>query len=223
MNTDIILPAAFIRSVERVAMPNFLMVGQRVGIEIDVDLDFADPATRRGLEREILERGVLHPCFGSDYFVFPKGALGRLPPFAVGRPYWDNWMIFRARELRIPVVDASERVLVVHQNHAYGHVPQSTGDLWEGPEADRNLGMMSTSARYFTPKHATWHLTADGRLAKRHWWSRRDRADVFQAWGVLHPWARPFLSGASLLLRRWDRRLVSWLADLTRPNGRTQG
>ena len=219
VNADIILPAAFLACVERISLPAFLMVGQRVGIEVGGDLDLSDPATARDLAREVLDRGVTHPSLGSDYFVFSKSTFGRLPPFAVGRPYWDNWMIYRARELRVPVVDASECVLVVHQNHDYGHVPQKAGDLWEGPEADRNLGMMSASARYFTPRNATWRLTAKGRLEKRHWWSRRDRDDAFQAAAVLYPWSRPFLSAASLLLRRWDRRLVAWLSARVRANG----
>ena len=222
VNADIILPAAFIRCVERIALPDFLMVGQRVSIDVDVDLDFADPSCAHTLGEVIRERGSLDAPFGSDYFVFPKGSLGPLPPFAVGRPGWDNWMIFRARELRVPVVDASECVLVIHQKHSYMHVPKGAGDRWEGPEAESNRDMVDPAALRFTTRYATWRLTTD-RLAKRHWWSRRDREDAFNAAGVLHPWARPFLSAASLLLRRWDRRLVSWLTALGRPNGRTQG
>ena len=193
-----------------------------MSIDVDVALDFADPSCTDALEELILESGSLDAPYGSDYFVFPKGALGPLPPFAVGRPGWDNWMIYRARELRVPVVDASECVLVIHQNHSYRHVPQRSGDRWEGPEAESNRDMVNPSALRFTLRHATWRLTTAG-LAKRHWWSRRDRADVFAAAEVFHPWARPFLSATTLILRRWDRRLVSWLAALGRPDGRTQG
>jgi hypothetical protein len=222
VNADIILPADFTRCVQRVALPSFLMVGQRVTIDVDVALDFADPSCGHTLEEMVRENGSLDAPYGSDYFVFPKATLGPLPPFAVGRPGWDNWMIYRARALRVPVVDASACMLAIHQNHSYAHVPQRSGDRWEGPEADGNRDMVDPTALRFTVRHATWRLTADG-LAKRHWWARRDRADVFDATGMLYPWARPFLSAASLLLRRWDRRLVSWLAALVRPNGRAQG
>ena len=222
VNADIILPAAFTRCVQLITLPTYLMVGQRVDIDLDVDLDFADTACRRALEEEILQRGALHPPLGIDYFVFPRGVMGSLPPFAVGRPGWDNWMIFRAREMHIPVVDASECVLVVHQNHTYAHVPESTGDLWEGPEANRNRGMVSSSAQHFTPRHGTWRLTAEGRLAKCHWWSR-DHDAVLDAAGVFHPWARPFLSAARLLLRRWDRRLVRWLVSIGRKKSKSDG
>lgn len=217
VNADIILPAAFTRSVERVTLPRFLMVGQRVTIDVDAELDFADPDCRRALAAR-LESGSLDAPYGSDYFVFPKGALGPLPPFAVGRPGWDNWMIFRAEQLHVPVVDASECVLVVHQSHAYMHVPGHSGDQWEGPEADTNRGMMSTAAQRFTTGHATWRLAADG-LFKRHWWSH-DHAEVLEAAGGLHPWALPFLSTANVLLRRWDRRAARWLVSIGRKNSK---
>jgi hypothetical protein len=73
----------------------------------------------------------------------------------VGRPGWDNWMIYRARSRRIPVVDATASTLVIHQNHDHGHVQQGTGDQWEGPEADRNRALLGPAQRNFTLEHAT--------------------------------------------------------------------
>jgi hypothetical protein len=203
VNADIILPPSFTSCTGRIMLPSFLMVGRRVDLDVTTEMDFADPACRRVLEEEVREHGVLHRPWGSDYFVFPKGALGALPPFAVGRPDWDNWMIFRARQLRRPVVDASECVLAVHQNHSYEHVPGGTGDLWEGPEADMNRDLAGESAGHFTLDNANWLLKADG-LAKRHWRSR-DRGAVLETAAVFHPWVRPLLPAARLLLRAWDR------------------
>ena len=198
------------------------MVGQRATIQVDADLDFADhPATARSKPRSPRPARLDAPL-GSDYFVFPKDVLGPLPPFAVGRPGWDNWMIYRARELRVPVVDASEAVLVIHQDHSYAHVPSPAGDRWEGPEAEKNRSIVNPTALRFTTRYATWRLTRSG-LTRRRWWSRRDRFDAFEAAKMLHPRARPFLSAASVLMRRWDRRFVAWLAGLARADGRTGG
>ena len=74
-----------------------------------------------------------------DYFVFPKNAgLHELPAFAVGRPAWDNWLVYQAPRRRIPVIDATQATTVFHQNHGYAHVPDLSGDKWGGPEPDSN-------------------------------------------------------------------------------------
>jgi hypothetical protein len=103
---------------------------------------------------------------GSDYFIFPKGdAIGKLPAFAVGRPAWDNWLIYHARQLRVPVIDATKAVTVIHQNHGYGHVPEQRDEGWEGPEADWNRGLIGGEDQVFTLLDATHLMTPDGLLA----------------------------------------------------------
>ena len=54
-----------------------------------------------------------------DYFVFRKNSLKKIPDFVVGRPGYDNWLIWYARRNFIPVVDISEEVVVIHQSHHY--------------------------------------------------------------------------------------------------------
>jgi len=46
-----------------------------------------------------------------------------MPPFAIGRAGWDNWMIFQARENDWLVVDATADLMIIHQNHDYSHLP----------------------------------------------------------------------------------------------------
>jgi len=60
---------------------------------------------------------------GLDYFIFPCGLFRDIPPFAVGRPAWDNWLVYKARSLGLPVIDATKMVTAIHQNHAYSHHP----------------------------------------------------------------------------------------------------
>jgi hypothetical protein len=107
--------------------------------------------------------GELYRRDAIDLFVFPReGPLLDLPQFAVGRPGWDNYFIFRARQLRIPVIDATPSITLVHQNHGYGHVPASTGDRWEGPEARQNRALMGGSERFFDIGDATHVLEPSG-------------------------------------------------------------
>ncbi len=101
--------------------------------------------------------------FGSDYFVYPREVDFGLPPFAVGRPGWDNWMIGRALQLGFPVIDMTPSTTVVHQNHDYGHVQGRRGLDWEGPEADRNLQLGGWLDRYkHSPSNATHVLAPNG-------------------------------------------------------------
>lgn len=165
LNADIILMSDFLRAVERVARCKrvFLMVGQRWGVDVREPLDFG-PGWEERLRAYAARNGRLHPPCGSDYFVLPCGCGGRLPPFAVGRPFWDTWFIYRARRLGIPVVDASRVVTAIHQDHGYSHVPDRRGEVWEGPEGDRNLELTGARGNLFRILDATHMLTSRGLL-----------------------------------------------------------
>lgn len=173
VNADIVLLPDFLEATRRVAAVRrrFLMVGRRWDLDVSEQLPLEGDEWERNLRRRVSEAGTLHPPWGSDYFVYQRGMIGALPPFAVGRPGWDNWMIYRARSRRIPVVDATACTLVIHQDHDHGHVQQGTGDQWEGPEADRNRALLGPAQRNFTLEHATHRLTGAG-LVPLHGWTR---------------------------------------------------
>jgi hypothetical protein len=73
-----------------------------------------------------------------DYFIFTPGLWPYIPPFAVGRFTWDNWLVGNALEQGKKVVDATRFIKCIHQNHEYKR-DQSSDALWNGPEARRNL------------------------------------------------------------------------------------
>jgi hypothetical protein len=143
-NADILLLPGFVQAARRLPLRDFLMVGQRWNVRIIERLDFTQPATLRRLRRLVPWRARLYVSSSSDYFVFPRASdLGRLPPFAVGRPLWDNWMMYNARRLGRPLVDATRGVLALHQWHDYAHVPGGTGRSFYGPEADRHTQLVA--------------------------------------------------------------------------------
>ena len=71
----------------------------------------------------MISRGEMHAPAGSDYFIFPREIFINMPPFAIGRAGWDNWMIFQALENKWPVIDATHDLMIIHQNHDYAHLP----------------------------------------------------------------------------------------------------
>lgn len=172
VNADIILMSDFTRAVERVIPRKrpFLMVGQRWDIEVKEPLDF-DPQWEERLRVHVARHGQLHPPTGMDYFLFRRGFWGKIPPFAIGRTVWDNWLIYSARSCGAAVIDATDVVMAVHQNHDYAHIPGGEAAAWKGLEARRNLDLAGGNERVFTLQDATHALTPGGlewRLTKDH-------------------------------------------------------
>lgn len=162
LNADIILLSDFREAVQRIRQEKFLMVGRRWNLEVSHPVNFEDPAWESALRAAVLERGELEKPDGLDYFVFPKGTLFDIPPFTVGRPGWDNWMIYRARRLGLAVIDATPSVTAVHQIHDYSHHPQGKEGVWKGPEARTNLRLLGGESYAFTLWDATRILKPDG-------------------------------------------------------------
>jgi len=187
VNADILLLDDFVAATRRLPAKAFLAIGRRWDCDVTSKLDFSrgDGALRDWAGRE----GKLDQGRGSDYFVFPRPTDFGLPPFAVGRPGWDNWMIRRALELSIPVIDMTESVTAIHQNHGYGHVAKTMGPAWEGAEAKRNRELAGGFDRYiYSPYNAT-HLLGVRRLRRAR--SAKHLRARIEAFVTLHPVGRP--------------------------------
>lgn len=168
VNSDILLLNDFIPSVRTIQLPRFLMVGQRWNLSIPESLDFSKGWEDR-LRARIRDAGELHPVTGIDYFVFSRGLYREIPKFAIGRTSWDNWLIYRARALKIPIIDATRSVTVVHQNHGYEHHPGGSDGVWKGREAEINLELAGSPRHLFTLRDVTHLLSPAGRLGKPEW------------------------------------------------------
>lgn len=123
-NADMILMSDLVRSAGGVAQQrrDFLLVGQRWNLDLPEAFDFGGDWEAR-LRQEVAKRGEFYSPWGIDYFVFPRHLYSNVPNFTIGRPAWDNWMVYHARKNFGMAIDASRQVLVVHQNHDYSHLP----------------------------------------------------------------------------------------------------
>ncbi|MCB9139509.1 MAG: hypothetical protein H6642_14300 [Caldilineaceae bacterium] len=158
VNADIVLLPDFIEQINAIRHRRFMMTGRRMDCDLKDELNFEDPAWARNLAHLVDQKGKLSQSTAMDYFVFPRDLVKDMPPFAVGRPGWDNWFVYYVRSRRIPVIDATPSVMAVHQNHGYLHVKQRTGEKWEGPEAEENRQLMPDKARSFGTSDATYVL-----------------------------------------------------------------
>lgn len=123
-NADMILMSDLLLATRQVSaqVKDFLMVGQRWDLDLAEPFDFS-PDWEARLRLLVEQRGKFYSPWGIDYFVFPRHLYSEVPNFTIGRPAWDNWMVYHARSTWGLALDATRSVLVVHQNHDYSHLP----------------------------------------------------------------------------------------------------
>lgn len=172
-NCDIIFLHDFCAAVERILAVHkeFLMVGRRWDMEITRPCDFENPDWQKQIRDLALETGKQRTPDWIDYFVFSRGLFVDLPPLVVGRVFWDNWTVWKALEMKKPVVDASRVVTAVHQNHDYRHHPQGKSGVWSGEDARANYKFAGGWKHLRTIADSLEVLRADGLKPNtaRHW------------------------------------------------------
>lgn len=105
ISADIILGGDFQFTLEAISdIERPFVIGQRWDIDRDAPVNTA----------------VLHDPAGIDYFIYRRGTLGEIPPFAVGRTAYDNWLVWAAVEKwGMTVIDATHDITAIHVNHGY--------------------------------------------------------------------------------------------------------
>jgi len=118
MNTDIIILDGFTEAAELAAnkFKQYLIVGRRWDYDITKLLNFSFSGWRQRLWKAVQEKGRLHAICGLDYFIFPRGLYKNVLPFAVGRSAFDNWLMSHIVRRKIPTIDATNMIRIVHQN-----------------------------------------------------------------------------------------------------------
>ena len=121
-NSDIILLPDFLERIKPVLKLNypFLAVSQRIDVHIGTDMDLTNEECVVQLKQVMVSEGKIHPPLGSDVFVFPKFQYSQqtMPPLVVGRPGWDNWMLYDARKRFNKLINfTGDYPAIVHQDH----------------------------------------------------------------------------------------------------------
>lgn len=176
-NADIIFTNRIVEAAGLVAAhPSpMYVVGRRTDIDQPSPLDFG-PNWQQDLLRRAHDDGEIKPLNWIDYFLFSRGLFEELPPFAIGRPGYDPWLIWRAADLGADVVDATAWVPAIHQRHDYSHVGNRE-QAFNGAEAKRNAAIVDDWRHYHSIAHARTRLDEEGRLVT--------------ARGYPYAWARP--------------------------------
>ena len=157
VNCDIILLADFITTLKAVSFKQFLLVGQRRPLKITNQL-VGQKNWQRKLLKRIADEKVLPKAGSSDYFVYPKNISFPMPPFAVGKLYWDKWLFFSAKQKSIPIIDATLSITAIHQQHYFKKTDHGYGEKYLGKEAIFNKNLMPAYTAGMTIIDADYYI-----------------------------------------------------------------
>ena len=163
INCDIILTSDFLKIFEVIRNEEkFLIVGRRWDLDLKEEINFENINWEIELKEKVRKQGKLHPETGIDYFVFRKGLFEKIPDFAVGRTTYDEWFLWYAWKNKVKLIDATEVITVIHQNHSYINSEGKLFDPWKTEEAKINLKLAGGYKHCLTIKDATHILTEEG-------------------------------------------------------------
>jgi len=142
-NADILFDTSLITTLRylsrRINVTNemILIVGRRRNVDIDkVHLGSGDNLTKISQMDNIR----LFIKRAQDYFIISRRGLpwNKIPDFVVGRNGYDNWLVTKAQDWNITLIDTSNTVLALHQSGIDGF---QSG--WRTvPDETRNLNKM---------------------------------------------------------------------------------
>lgn len=195
VNSDIILLKEFTLAVEEVKQGsmNFLAIGECWNLDIVNPVDFGRSDWDEHLRGLVNQNGTPRGPWALDYFVFPRGFYENVPPFAMGRAYFDNWLVWKAIAQKAQVVDLTDSTTVIHQNHHYDHVCGGQQWVYRGAEAIRNTNLGGGISRRYCILDATHYLDHSG--LKRNFLNKLN-------------WS---------MLKIWRKRIWYLILDSTRP------
>jgi len=168
VNADILLLSDFLPALQATWSYNdrVMMVGHRWDLDVKERLEFTKDWEAE-LGEQISTHGRRQTHSAIDYFAFSKGTWGEIPPFALGRFRWDNWLLYDAISRNVPVVDLTGYVVPIHQNHSYGFSPNGQANALKSEETQRNLALAEGETHLYTLLDVPFHLTPNG--IRRRW------------------------------------------------------
>jgi len=188
LNGDILLPPDFILQVKHVAFDQYLIVGQRIDLMREAVFNHLAYEWNNEIRRNSLAgKARLHAPTGEDYFVFPRGLWRGLKPLFVGRGGYDNALIAHCLRRRIPIVDATWSIHVVHQWHDYQHA-KGANATFSGEDALSNRRLHDIEHSCRNVEDANWRLIDDKIIPSKGSSNPIRRLEIFirYRWGLKH-------------------------------------
>lgn len=159
-NADILFPQAFADALMTCnnASDAFLMMVPRNRIQLTWDINFTDPEwdVRLFHHCDLVSPNCKTDSYRAlDTFSYTRATYHavEIPPFAIGRPAYDNFLIHAAVWNRVPLVGTHTLLRVWHQNHDYTHINDKSSNssavngwsptLWSGEGSAYNRRILN--------------------------------------------------------------------------------
>ena len=180
-NSDVILTDDFLTSIQRLVdlkqEEPFVAFGRRIDLKVETEIDFDAANSMSDLMARAKTEGQICSQICKEYFVFPRSVYQSIPPFAIGRGNWDNWMIHSVKKTGTPVINVSHSVTAIHQMHNYKHAKAHRRNVYmTGAEAKENERL--AGGRHWVMGSVGTHRLMPGGiepekmlLLNRHFWA----------------------------------------------------
>jgi len=180
VNADIILPPNILNAINLIdRWSKKMIIGNRLDLDLRYKINYNDNKWWKKLFDYAIIEGEWHKKGGIDYFIFPKKLWKDMPDIYLGLPGSDNWLIWNARCRHIPVIDISNIVYAIHQNHDYSHLGDIDDSGYRIGSVEKGMknylsGLETAHNRQLLPKgvsmninDATYYLSEKGPIRKK--------------------------------------------------------
>lgn len=173
-NCDVMLFPDLCQTLEIICnddrMTDFVAFGRRTNLCVLKEINFEDEHHLNDLMHNASLHGVKAPVVCKEYFAFTRGLFANVPDFAVGRGNWDNWMIANTKAQNIPVVNVSDSVTAIHQEHNYAHLNTSRLNCYVSGQEARENQKLAGGKNVIGGSTGTWRVGCDGLQKIRGSW-----------------------------------------------------
>lgn len=147
INSDIILLDTFADTVMSWynqfadTTKDVLIVGRRWDWNTPKEVDFSNPDWQTVVTEQAKGDGRMHEYSGIDYFVHTKTTYPFIFPLAIGRYWWDWWLVGNCERRGVMTIDISPTAFIIHQNcpwYQQGKVVRNRKQMYQTEEVKRN-------------------------------------------------------------------------------------
>lgn len=196
INTDVVLLESPVPTIALLTkkFEKFLAVGRRYEIQIKKRMNCVEIKQMAGTS-DLRQKNNSW----MDYFIFTRGVFDSVPPFAIGKTFWDKWLVWNTLQQNIPTIDITDQLFAIHQSHSYSmNSKTNIKTVWTGEEALENLRLAGGWSHSATVGEASIKLTKDTIYPQKQTnRSKRFILDIF-------PSLWPFFLRVRLLREKYD-------------------
>lgn len=165
-NCDVILTGNTLQTIKGLAMTQladrFVAFGNRIDVTLNEKISVAEPVEFDTSIARLAREGQRSTLVCKEYFIFPRHLLSEVPPFAIGRGNWDNWIVYSCRKCGIPVINVSDTLTAIHQRHDYRHNTSNRFKSYVSGEEARENEILADGKHIIAGSCATWRFTERG-------------------------------------------------------------